>query len=53
MADKGVTLAVKAEVTSNDAKIETNGVVTKGTAQEEMNVTITISKDKGALQEKQ
>ncbi len=52
MADKGVTLAVKAEVTSNDAKIETNGAVTKGTAQEEMNVTITISKDKGALQEK-
>ncbi|NFK79591.1 cell wall-binding repeat-containing protein [Clostridium botulinum] len=52
MADKGVTLAVKAEVTSNDAKIEANGAVTKGTAQEEMNVTITISKDKGALQEK-
>ncbi|KOM96376.1 cell surface protein [Clostridium botulinum] len=52
MADKGVTLAVKAEIISNDAKIETNGAVTKGTAQEEMNVTITISKDKGAPQEK-
>nr|WP_223919377.1 cell wall-binding repeat-containing protein [Clostridium sporogenes] len=52
MSGKGVTLAVKEEVVVSDAKIETNGVVTKGTVQEVLNVTITISKDKGTTQEK-
>ncbi|MBD5588746.1 cell wall-binding repeat-containing protein [Clostridium botulinum] len=52
MADKGVTLAVKEEASSDDAKIAVDGKVTKGTAQKVIDVTITISKDKGTTEEK-
>lgn len=53
MSDTDVTLAVKAEVTGDDtAKVATNGAITKGTAEQTLNVTITIAKTNGTTVEK-